>query len=654
MKPQATQLLWVGEKDLTESGKLFPADLLWQHLPPLASTHPTEWPAADLTLVAWDPHFLPTLRVWRAQSPEASLAFFGTQWNEADLRESINHLGAIGFLSPHSSPEDLAKILKEAAQERRARQEREDIRQKFASRNRELEKLTEILEKTVVERTSNLEESTREEKDKVAKERQLIRFLSEISAQSSTEDILRVLRRELRRFHKIQNLVVALREGPHSTEFLSFRGDQISRQVGNETWPAKEADPRELQQFFANHFGRPFNRTLFFPMNLHLAGDGLLGVEYSMMEEEEIGQISDLLEERMQAVGMAVERLFLEDSLRRFASRWERTFDGFRDPIAVIDSSMRVLRGNRSFSTGISRKLCHQAFAGSDEPCEDCPVAVAPEAARTLEGSVKVGRRMYRMSSWPVQETGASRIGGRVTHYSDITESRELYLRLLQHEKMSAIGSLAGNIAHELNNPLTGIRSLAQALRAEAQDEGTLKEDLSQIENAAKRCQAIIRHLLDFTNTDEKPSVVASLDEIIESTLPLLKTPLRRHRVEMILTARQAKIRVDPHLLQQVIFNLVNNACQAMTEPGRLGLITRAHPEHVELKIVDTGPGIPLEMQNRLFEPFFTTKKEGEGTGLGLSTSKAIVEKYGGTIEFKSEPGQGTEFTLRFPKEKNP
>ncbi len=90
-----------------------------------------------------------------------------------------------------------------------------------------------------------------------------------------------------------------------------------------------------------------------------------------------------------------------------------------------------------------------------------------------------------------------------------------------------------------------------------------------------------------------------------------------------------------------------------MKTPGHIGIISRVNQGFVELRLSDSGPGIPPEIQSRLFEPFFTTKPEGEGTGLGLSTSKVIIEKYGGSVEFRSEGGKGTEFTLRFPMKEN-
>ncbi|MBX3041758.1 MAG: PAS domain-containing sensor histidine kinase [Bdellovibrionaceae bacterium] len=648
-------ILWVGEKPPAEPSREWPSDvkLVFHSI----SDQDDPLPSADLVVIRWAGlESLQFLKKWRLRWPDVPLVLSAKVFDEESLRTGINQFAVKKFLTDQSWEVDLLDVLQETGRLGESRRERDLVLREYARRNRELEKLNEALEKTVTERTVFLEESTHEEKDKLSKERQLIRFLTEISLQISNEDILRVLRRELRRYHKIQNPVMALHEPGHRAEFMSFRGDQVLRQEGPDQWPPAGAGDRELRQFFANHFGRPFNRALFYKLDLHSAGEGILAVEYSLMEENEVHLISDLLQERVRALAMAVERLFLEDRLRRFAIRWERTFDGFREPVAVIDTSMNVLRGNRAFAPRMaSGRACHQVFAGRDLPCEGCPVIENPESKETLYGNIRVGRRVYRVSSWPVQEAGAKGIAGRVTHYSDITESREIYLRMLQNEKMSAIGSLAGHIAHELNNPLTGIRSLAQVLMQDpASHEGTLHEDLKQIENAARRCQKIIRHLLEFTRGGGGQAVPISVDDVVESTLPLLKTALRPHRLEMLLGTRNVKITAEPHLLQQVVFNLVNNSCQAMKTAGHIGIISRVNRGFVELKLSDSGPGIPLEIQSRLFEPFFTTKPEGEGTGLGLSTSRVIIEKYGGSIEFRSEIGKGTEFTLRFPLKEKP
>ena len=130
----------------------------------------------------------------------------------------------------------------------------------------------------------------------------------------------------------------------------------------------------------------------------------------------------------------------------------------------------------------------------------------------------------------------------------------------------------------------------------------------------------------------------------------MLKTAMREHRSEMYLSEDPLNVRVEPHLMQQVVFNLVNNACQAMVDPGTIALETLVGKDGTcELQIRDTGKGIPAEILEHIFEPFFTTKEEGQGTGLGLSMSKIVIEKFGGEILVQSEPGQGATFIVRLP-----
>lgn len=635
-------ILWIGDESPTSLHQL--------HIKTEVGDVST---STDLVVLSQEkiPHWK-TGRLEFLKNSEAPIALVTGNLSEADLRFAVNSYPIFRLLPSVQdliSPEFLAEIEKL----RHRRQEHETVLLEASRRTRELEGLTEKLEQVVVERTGVLEASTLEERDKLARERQLIRFLSEVSTARDVEDLIRVLRRELRRFHRVQSLLIAVRDG-EVTHYFWSQGDKVLR--AETTDPLQAGNEKDLRQILANRFSRPFNKLLVLPLDAPSKALGFFGVEYSLLGDVELQELTDLLQDRSRATGMAVERLASEDRQRRFVVRWERTFDSLRDPIAVIDSEMQVLRGNRSFSENAQRKPCFAMFAGRSTPCEGCPVVDHLQSHGTLEGSVRVGHRIYRLRSWPVREEGTERVSGRVTHYDDITESRELSLRMLQNEKMSAIGELAGHIAHELNNPLTGIRSLAQVLTAETSEPG-LKDDLAHIENAARRCQEIIRHLLEFSQGGQGQPQLMSLDDIVSKTLPLLKTSLRRHKQEFLLDSGEALILVDPNLLQQVIFNLLNNACQAMVQPGRVQLQTRVFNDRgldfVELTVGDTGPGISPEIRDRLFEPFVTTKREGEGTGLGLSTSKAIVERFEGEISFESQAGEGTRFILRFPRRKS-
>jgi signal transduction histidine kinase len=234
----------------------------------------------------------------------------------------------------------------------------------------------------------------------------------------------------------------------------------------------------------------------------------------------------------------------------------------------------------------------------------------------------------------------------------DETRSQRLKSQVVQVEKMSAIGQLAGHIAHELNNPLTGIRSLAQVLLTETDPGGQVNKDLSEVEKAAARCQSIINNLLDFSKGGlGQKAQVLDLNEITRKTLPFLKSATGKFRSDIQLSDGELMVKVEPHLMQQVIFNLVNNACQAMKDKGEITVHTHRDGAWAFLEVKDTGPGIGESLKEKIFEPFFTTKEEGEGTGLGLSLSRDFVRQFGGDLECESAEGQGSLFRVKLPLE---
>lgn len=581
--------------------------------------------------------------------------------NERTVREGINRGQVLRIIPQDLDARTLQGFINGALEKHLQRSQQSQLMKESSQRNRELESLTSSLEQIVEERTLHIEISHTEESEKLSRERLLIRFIKELAGQSSFEDLLQVLRRELRKFHKIGDPILAYRVGGGKTSLMSFHGGQFTQSESalDIEFPDKyHPNHPELVRQFANHYGRPFIKTLIFPLELKLirqfaAGkaEAILCFESSLIDKE-LSFFLEYVNDRLGPLSMALDRVLLENQLSSFSYRWEKTFDSMKDPIAIVDVDYEVIRSNNKFSENVNHQTCHKVFANSDDVCPGCPVAQALKDKTAESGQIKVGLRTYQVYSYPIAAEDGSRATTVVNQYVDITESRELYLKVLQSEKMGAIGKLAGHIAHELNNPLTGLRSLAQVLLQEAPKGESLHSDLVEIEKAAVRSQKIIKNLLEFSHNDTQPQALISVDEIVEKTLPMLKTALRLHRFQLHLGSRQALVEVEPHLLQQVVFNLVNNACQAMKDPGTLTVssaISATNPKHVELRVADTGPGISKEIQNKIFEAFFTTKKEGLGTGLGLSMSKSIVERFGGDIHFETEEGKGTVFCITLP-----
>ncbi len=223
---------------------------------------------------------------------------------------------------------------------------------------------------------------------------------------------------------------------------------------------------------------------------------------------------------------------------------------------------------------------------------------------------------------------------------------------MIQSEKLASLGQLASGMAHEIHNPLTIISGEAQLYleRFKGQDE-KVDEVLKSIIEECQRAADITRRILRFAKP--APSDLARLDlkTTVEETMMLASYQVRMDRVERVLSIppETPKVRGNQNQLQEVILNLILNACQAMGEKGgRLEVKAAAHNHGmVQIQVADTGPGIAANKMSKIFEPFFTTK--ATGTGLGLFVSQRIIKSHGGTMEVASTEGKGTCFTIRLP-----
>jgi len=225
--------------------------------------------------------------------------------------------------------------------------------------------------------------------------------------------------------------------------------------------------------------------------------------------------------------------------------------------------------------------------------------------------------------------------------------------QLMQAEKLTALGDLVAGVAHEINNPLSGVLGFTQLiLREDLAPE--VRRRLETVCAEAERAAKIVKNLLTFARKQPPEKKHLGLNGIIEKTLELKAYHFRVNQilVETDLAADLPKTMVDFHQVQQVILNLLNNAEHALLETGRQGTVritTGCARDMIEMRVSDTGPGIAPEIQRRIFEPFFTTKREGKGTGLGLSLCYGIIQEHGGTFDLESEPGNGATFIVRLP-----
>jgi signal transduction histidine kinase/CheY-like chemotaxis protein len=230
---------------------------------------------------------------------------------------------------------------------------------------------------------------------------------------------------------------------------------------------------------------------------------------------------------------------------------------------------------------------------------------------------------------------------------------RTTQAQLIHSEKLSAVGEFVAGVAHELNNPLTALIGFSELVQMSEVDEDT-RTSLKRISNSAERCHKIVQSLLSFSRQRPPERKLSNVNTIVDSVVEILIYELRTSNIKVVkeLSPQVPRLLVDPHQLQQVFLNIVNNARQAIEahrSNGAVRISTRVEGRRVQVRFQDDGPGITEENLKKIFNPFFTTKPVGKGTGLGLSLSYGIIQEHGGSISAESAPGQGTTFIIDLP-----
>jgi PAS domain S-box-containing protein len=249
---------------------------------------------------------------------------------------------------------------------------------------------------------------------------------------------------------------------------------------------------------------------------------------------------------------------------------------------------------------------------------------------------------------------------------TDLTEQRIIEQQLRQSHKMEALGTLAGGIAHDFNNILAAIIGFSELLEEDLPEGDSRRRHASRVLEAGKRGCALVKHMLTFSRQSEHEKKPLRLSSIIKESVKLLRASIPSTiSIDVNVMSESALIMADPVQVQQVLMNLCTNASYAMREKGGAldielrdfsvgpsdGNVHGIEPGlYMKLMVRDTGTGIPSQIKDKIFDPFFTTKVVGEGTGLGLSVVMGIVKQSGGYITLESEPGEGSTFSVYFPK----
>jgi C4-dicarboxylate-specific signal transduction histidine kinase len=234
--------------------------------------------------------------------------------------------------------------------------------------------------------------------------------------------------------------------------------------------------------------------------------------------------------------------------------------------------------------------------------------------------------------------------------YKQLQENQD---HMLQMEKLSALGTLVGGVAHEINNPLMGVMNFVEFVSDRTEDPKS-KHVLGQALQQIQRIKNIVSSMLVFMHQKTAQTGSCSLEEVLDQTLLLLAGELRKHAIQLHtqIPVNLPNFACSAESMQQILINLLINARDALSgivQPA-IEISVSSAEKMLELSIKDNGPGIPESVQSRMFDPFFTTKPPGQGTGLGLSVTRRLLQDIGGSIVVESRVGEGCRLRLRFPR----
>lgn len=360
--------------------------------------------------------------------------------------------------------------------------------------------------------------------------------------------------------------------------------------------------------------------------------------------------------------------------LRVKRTELQAVFNAISDGVVIYDSKGFVQHRNHVCpkffpeETQLGNSCCELFHDGKVLASHFCPVerAINGESTQlsfavTHEGYER--NRYYDATATPIPapEGDPSVRNRALVFIRDITERRTRELEFTQAEKMSSIGLLAAGIAHEINNPMTSVAGYAEALQRRFRDDITLAGDqrlidfpkyLETIIREVYRCKGIIHSLQSFSRKSDGVLCEVDLNKIIGEVLELVRHTYRDKHIELItiLSNVPPRIRGNFSSMRQVFMNLVLNGFQSIENSGTVTIESKIVGSEVVISIVDSGVGISPQNLDQIWTPFFTTKVVGRGQGLGLAVTYDIVEKHHGTIEVRSKLGEGTEFSVKFPK----
>ena len=451
----------------------------------------------------------------------------------------------------------------------------------------------------------------------------------------------------------------------YSATYKADKDLALAASLGAAAYILKPKPPGELW--------REVEETLAKGGNLKTVASGVTDLEYL---QKYSAMVATKLEQKVAELEMALAaKAETEKALVQAKEEWERSFEAIGDIAMILTPDLRITRANRQAYAALAAagelvgKFCYEAFQEGGKPCANCPVVRAKEAAsaQSCEIEHKNIGRVYQATVSPVLD-GEGRVVSFVHFAQDITERKNMEIRLSQAQKLEAIGTLAGGIAHDFNNILTPILGYAEMVKLELGPHGSAGENIGEVIKAALRAKDLVQQILTFSRQKDQQRMPLAPHIIIKEAIKLLRATIPTTiEIRQNINVNSGMVLGDATQLHQIVMNLCTNAYHAMRESGGVLAVSlqpmqvgRDDPKvnglaltpgaYVLFEVSDTGSGMDTQTMAKIFDPYFTTKPQGEGTGLGLSVVHGIVKEYGGHITVYSEPGRGSTFHLYLPR----